>query len=141
MNNSRDAIIEFLNAIWGRRWYAIAVAWFICLAGWGAVATMPDQYEVSARVFVDTSTILRPLLRGIAVEPNIEDEVRLMRQTLLSRGNVEKVMRMTDLDLDVTTEESKNNLIASLQRNTTIGTLRGSPNLFLIWCLPLGTWH
>ena len=112
MNAGHDSILEFLNAIWGRRWYAIAVAWFVCLIGWGAVATIPDQYQVFARVFVDTSSLLRPLLRGIAVEPNIQDEVQLMRQTLLSRGNVEKVMRMTDLDLNVTTEAQKEGLIA-----------------------------
>lgn len=132
MNNGRDSIIEFLNAFWGRRWYAIAAAWFICLVGWSVVAVMPDQYQVSARVFVDTSSLLRPLLRGIAVEPNVEDEVRLMRQTLLSRGNIEKVMRMTDLDLNVTTEESKDKIISSLQRKTTISSERSAPNLFSI---------
>lgn len=132
MITGRDTILEFLNALWGRRWYAIAVAWLVCLAGWSTIAVMPDQYAVSARIYVDTSSILKPLLRGIAVEPNIEQEVRLIRQTLLSRANVEKVMRMTDLDLDVTTEEQKNKLIESLQRKTILSSPRREKNLFSI---------
>lgn len=126
MNNIQDIILEFLNSLWRRRWYAAAVTWFVCLVGWGAVATMPDQYQSSSRIYVDTSSLLRPLLRGVAIQPNVENEVRLMRQTLLNRGNVETVMRMTDLDLAITSAKNKDQFIASLIRKTRIGGGRGS---------------
>lgn len=132
MISGRDTILEFLNALWGRRWYAIAVAWLVCLAGWSTVAVMQDQFAVSARIYVDTSSILRPLLRGIAVEPNVQEAVRLMRQTLLSRDNVEKVMRITDMDLEATTEEKRDRLISSLQRKTILSSSRRGENLFSI---------
>ncbi len=79
MNPPSIQIQQYLNQLWERRWTIIAVSWFLCLAGWGYVALLPDIYRSSARIYVDTSSLLRPLLANIAVERNIRDEVLLMR--------------------------------------------------------------
>ncbi len=123
-------IQQFLNQLWKRRWTIIAVSWFLCLAGWGYVALLPDIYRSSARVFIDTTNLLRPLLRNIAVEPNIGDEVLLMRQTLLSKPNIEKVLRITDLDLTVKTPEGMEDLVTQVKRDTLLTSTE--TNLFSI---------
>jgi len=130
MNSPSVQIQQYLNQLWKRRWAIIAVSWFLCLAGWGYVALLPDIYQSSARIYVDTSNILRPLLKNIAVEPNIGHEVLLLRQTLLSKPNIQKVLRMTDLDLTVKTPEGMENLITQVTLDTRLTSTQ--TNLFSI---------
>jgi polysaccharide chain length determinant protein (PEP-CTERM system associated) len=87
------------RCIWKYRWRTITVAWVCALAGWAGVAMLPNEYQTSARVFVDTQSILKPLLSGMTSVPNVEQQVAIMSRTLLSRPNIERVMRMVDLDL------------------------------------------
>jgi polysaccharide chain length determinant protein (PEP-CTERM system associated) len=98
-------ILHLLKAIGKYRWHAVAITWIVALIGWGVVYKLPNQYEASARVYVDTQTILKPLLSGMTTLPNLNQQVQFMRRTLLSRPNVERVVR--DLDLDVSTRNSK----------------------------------
>ncbi|MES2116743.1 MAG: XrtA system polysaccharide chain length determinant [Pseudomonadota bacterium] len=92
-------LLSSLKGIWKYRWQAVAVMWLVATLGWAKVATLPDDYQTTARVFVDTQSILKPLLAGMTSVPNVEQQVAIMSRTLLSRPNVERVMRMVDLDL------------------------------------------
>src|SRR5207249_2086253 len=56
-------------------------------------------------------SILRPLLSGLAIQPNLEQQVSLMSRTLISRPNVEKLVRMADLDLRVKGQSDRDDLI------------------------------
>ena len=105
MNDVYEQIKFIVNSVWQRRFSALAVAWFVCLAGWTVVATMPNAYTSSARIFIDTSNILRPLLRGILVETDIDAELDLMKRMLTSRSSLSNVARLTDLDLTVSTPQ------------------------------------
>ena len=96
-------LLSSLKGIWKYRWHAVVVAWLVAIAGFIKVIMLPDEYQTSARVFVDTQTILKPLLAGMTSVPNTEQQVAIMSRTLLSRPNVERVMRMVDLDLGART--------------------------------------
>ena len=50
MQGLQDLRRRYAGPIWRLRWYAAGFAWFVCLAGWAAIAAMPDQYEAGARV-------------------------------------------------------------------------------------------
>jgi polysaccharide chain length determinant protein (PEP-CTERM system associated) len=91
------------KGVWKYRWYAVIVIWVVSIAGWIKVMTLPDDYQSSARVFVDTQSILKPLLSGMTSMPNVQQQVSIMSRTLLSRPNVERVMRMIDLDINAKT--------------------------------------
>jgi len=109
-------LLRYARGTWRYRWWMLGVAWAVCLVGWTIVARLPDQYMASARVFVDTSSVLRPYLRGLALNTDdTQKKIFLMTRTLLSRPNLEKVLRMTDLDLRATTEEDKDKLIKDLK--------------------------
>jgi polysaccharide chain length determinant protein (PEP-CTERM system associated) len=112
--------ITYLRGIWRFRWYAMGIAWLIAIVGWVYVSTLPDQYEASAQVLVDTDSMLRPLLRGLAVESNIDQRVQLMTTTLISRPNLEKLARMTDLDIHAKTPAEMDALLARLKQNITL---------------------
>jgi uncharacterized protein involved in exopolysaccharide biosynthesis len=53
-------ILTFLKAIGKYRWHAVVIAWIVALVGWTVVFKLPNQYEASARVYVDTQSILKP---------------------------------------------------------------------------------
>lgn len=120
MNDLYAQVVFYCNAIWQRRWYALVTAWVICISGWFFVATVPDTYVASGRLYVDTASMLRPLLKGLAVETNIRSEINLMKRTLLSRPNLQKVARMTDLDITATTPDDMERLLDRLAAKTTV---------------------
>ena len=126
-----DQILSYLRSAWYYRWHAAATAWIVALGGWTAVYLMPDRYEAHARVFVDTQSMLRPLLSGLAVQPNMDQVVSIMSRTLISRVNVEKVVQMVGSDLGHGTQDEHEQLIARLTRELTIRSA-GRENLYTI---------
>jgi polysaccharide chain length determinant protein (PEP-CTERM system associated) len=113
-------ILDEIRGAWRFRWHAMAVAWAVCLLGWAYIIRIPDVFEASARVYVDTQSALRPLLKGLAVEPDVDSDLAVVRQALLSRPRLEQVARDTDLDIRAKTPESMQTLIASLQQRLLI---------------------
>ena len=77
--------------LWRQRWLILSVAWLVALVGWLAVAALPDRFTAKAQIFVDTDSILGPLMNNLAVAPDVQGQVQMMRQTLLSRPNLEAV--------------------------------------------------
>jgi polysaccharide chain length determinant protein (PEP-CTERM system associated) len=121
-------ILDDLHGSWRFRWLALAVAWFICIAGWFGVFLIPNTYESNARVYVDTQSLLGPLLEGLAVKPNVDSELAVVRQALLSRPRLEKVARDTDLDILANTPAQSAALILDLQKRIVISTDAHTPN-------------
>ena len=118
-------ITTLLKAIWKYRWYAVIVSWIVAIAGWVFVYRMPDDYQASARVYVDTQSILAPLLASMTTVPNINQQVGFMRRTLISRPNVEKVIRTVDLDIKSNTPKQHEAMVDELMEKITItGTER-----------------
>lgn len=115
-------LLDELRGSWRFRWVGLAAAWVFCIAGWAFVFAMPNVFEATARVYVDSQTALGPLLRGLALDPNVESELSVVRQALLSKPNLEAVARKTDLDLRAKTPEGMQVLLASLQERITVTT-------------------
>lgn len=120
MDDLHKQFVFLVNTVWQRRFHALAVAWLVCVAGWAVVAFMPNVYTASARLLVDTSNVLRPLLKGIAVESDTEDRLDLMTETLTSRANMTAVARLTDLDLKAATPSDMDHLLDSLRARTKV---------------------
>lgn len=124
-------VLVYARGMLRHRWLVLLVAWLVCFVGWVVVYKMPDQYKASARVYVDTQSILKPLLSGLTVQTDIDQQIALMTRTLLSRPNLEKVARMTDLDLRGKEPEQMEGLLAGLGKEITMeGT--GRENLYTI---------
>ncbi|KGJ96767.1 XrtA system polysaccharide chain length determinant [Colwellia psychrerythraea] len=120
MQDLFEEIIDYLKGIWLKRRYIIIATWLICPLGWYAVSAMPDVYESEARVYVDTQSLLRPLLKGLTVETNPNTQIRLMIKTLLSRPNLERIARMTDLDVQANNNEEHEEILKDLKKNIKI---------------------
>jgi polysaccharide chain length determinant protein (PEP-CTERM system associated) len=119
------------RGMWQYRWPAVAVAWVVALAGAIVVFKIPDRYEASARIFVDTQTILKPLMSGLAIQPNVDQQVMMLSRTLISRPNVEKLVRMADLDLQGDSKLEREQLIEQLMRDLQIRSA-ARDNLYML---------
>ena len=124
MRELYEQLISYLKGIWRYRWFMMLVIWVVCIVGWGVVYQMPDKYESSARVNVDTQSMLQPLLRGLTISTNSGQRVRLVTRTLLSRPNLEKLARMTDLDLVALTPGDMEKLLDDLASDIGISSTR-----------------
>ncbi|MDR2112054.1 MAG: chain length-determining protein [Candidatus Accumulibacter sp.] len=113
-------VILILRGMWKHHWLGLLVAWVIALIGVVAVFRIPDRYEASARIYVDTQSILKPLMSGLAIEPNMDQQIMILSRTLISRPNLEKLVRMADLDLDITNKASLEAMIDELAKTLTI---------------------
>jgi polysaccharide chain length determinant protein (PEP-CTERM system associated) len=114
-------LIAFLKEIAKYRWYAMAVSWIVAVVGWIVVYQLPNDYQASARVYVDTQSILKPLLAGMTTVPNLDQQVTFMRRTLISRPNVERVMRMVDLDIKAKTVKDHEQIVDDLMAQIKVG--------------------
>jgi polysaccharide chain length determinant protein (PEP-CTERM system associated) len=130
VDNLRILVQQHLRAAWRRRWMGVIVAWLVCGLGWVGVYLIPNQFESSARMFVDADAILTPLLRGLAAESAPTTQLEILQRTLLSRPNMEKLISKTDLDLSVTSPADRERLISRLA--DTIRVVPQTRNLFTI---------
>lgn len=119
------------RGMWRHRWLGLLVAWVVTVVGSVVVLSVPDKYEASARIFVDTQSILKPLMSGLAVQPNVEQQVVMLSRTLISRPNVEKLIRMADLDLKVQTKSAQDALIDQLMKTLEIKNV-GRDNIYVL---------
>jgi len=110
----RSLLYRYAKAGWRYRWAALALTWLICGVGWAAVMAMPNSYESSARLYVDTDAVLTPLLRGIAVDSSAAGQIEVFQKTLLSTPNLEKLISKTGLDLRAIGPGAREQLVQQL---------------------------
>lgn len=120
--------LTHLRGMWHRRWIGLAVAWLAAIIGVAVATRIPERYEASARVFVDTQSLLRPLMEGLSIQPNVDQQVAMMSRTLLSRPTVEKLVRMADLDAGITTEPDRAALIEGVAKGLQLTGGMGGPS-------------
>src|SRR5258708_9653714 len=131
MDELLETGLRHLRGMGHRRWIGLAVAWIAAIVGMAVVFRIPEKYEASARVYVDTQSLLRPVMAGLAIQPNLDQQVALMSRTLISRPNVEKLVRMADLDLRVKSNAEREEVIDNLMKSLQLGG-NVSTNIYLI---------
>lgn len=130
----RETIAQLIGQVrgaWRYRWQALGVAWVVAIIGWAVTMSLPPIYEARARVYVDTDSVLKPLLNGLAVNPDTDNRVNMMARMIMGRANLERVARETDLSLRAHSPEQFDELINSLARHVTLeGGNGGVSNVF-----------
>ena len=120
MEDILQQVKSLLRGAWKHRRLGVLSAWLIGAIAAGVILRIPDKYEASARIFVDTQSILKPLMSGLAIQPNIDQQVMMLSRTLISRPNIEKLIRMSDADLNVQSKGAQEDLIERLTKTLEI---------------------
>lgn len=109
-------IFDALHGIWQRRWIGLIVAWVAALAGTVVLLRIPDRFEASSRIFVDTETVLKPLLSGLTVQPDVNEQIGMLARTLITRPNLETLIRNADLSILMKDDRDRERLIEDLTK-------------------------
>ena len=121
MNNAVEAWIDgaqrILRLTVHRRWTALGAAtatWLLAATG---ILFIHDRYQATARVYVDTQTVLKPLMQSLTFQPDIEQQVSMLARTLISRPNVEELVERPELRLDRPGTAARERAIAVLMND------------------------
>jgi polysaccharide chain length determinant protein (PEP-CTERM system associated) len=125
MKEQLEAVLDLARSAWRFRWTALAVAWVVALLGALVVLVMPSRYQSRAQIYLDTRSVLRPLLQGLAVSPQTQDQSDVVRHALLARPSLDQVATHVGLYGEHPTPESKERLLTALQEEITI---KGDPS-------------
>ncbi len=130
MSNIIEQLLGYLKSVWQYRWIGLIVSWAVGLLAAIVIYQIPNRYEATTRVYADTQSVLPKLMAGIAVPHSVEEQLATLSRILISRPNVEKVLRMTDLDLSAKTTSDRDQLIDAVAGSTAIKVT--GKNLFVI---------
>lgn len=126
-----QAQIKRLSALtWQRRRLVVGVAWIAALILAPLATLAPNYYEASAKIYVDTQTVLKPLLAGLTYQPDIEQQLRMLARTVISRPNVERMVDRPELGLTAN-GASREKAVTRLMDQIKI-TPSGTGNLYAI---------
>src|SRR4051812_4518255 len=120
-----------LAGMWRYRWWGLGVTWAVCLLGWLVIFAIPNKYESAAKVYIDTDTVMRPLMAGMTITPNVDQEVEVMMRTLVTRPNIEQVAKLSDPGLAHASQAQLSARADEIQKNITLRPL-DTKNLFNI---------
>ncbi len=131
MDDILGPVLAQLRATWSRRWAGLLVAWIVAAVAAVVVWRVPERWEADARVYVDTQTVLRPLLSGLAVQPDVDQMVSILARTLITRPNLEKLVGMAKLLPPGANQQTFDRMIEKLQAEIQISAA-GDRDLYVI---------
>lgn len=92
-------ITDEFSRVWFHRGFGLFLAWCVVIVAALIALALPDRYNARAQIYVNTDSLLRPLLKGLAIAPNLEQQVAVLQKTLLTDVNLSKVLLQLDEDL------------------------------------------
>ena len=122
-------VIAFLAGAWRYRWQGLAACWAVCLIGWLGIWAIPDQYAVQAIVYIDTDNVLGPLMRGLTVPEDQDQQVAIMLKSMTTRPNLEQIVRLVNPNASKMTPADLEKAVAVLNKNIQMEP-EGVKNLF-----------
>lgn len=134
MGSEAEVLLErwksIFRALRKHRWVALGTAASVAVAGGVVTALRADRYEASARIYVDTQTVLKPLMAGLTYQLDTDQQVRMLARTLISRPNVERLIAIPELQVVPTSAAEREKAIARLMEQIkVVGAVSGG-NLY-----------
>lgn len=87
----------------------------------GVVASyvLPKKYEAQSTVFIEQS-VISDLVKGIAITPSMDAKIKVLSVSMLSRENLNRVLRILDKDLELTTDAKREAYLEELRTRINI---------------------
>ena len=132
MNTWLERAVWMWRAAYRWRWLALGVGALAAVIGAASLQFIPTRYEAKGRIAVDTQTALKPLLTGLTYQPDVDQQVRMLAGTLISRPNVARLLEMPALAREPTLAAfPRDEMVGRLMRDIKF-TPTTTPNLYQI---------
>ena len=115
-----DNLIEQLRGLWRFRSIGMAVAWAVLVLALLAITVLPNRYEASATVFVNTQTAMSAATRTLTLDENTDSQIQLVREALLGGPQLGKIADDTGLTARARTPEERQQAIDKLRNQIQI---------------------
>jgi protein tyrosine kinase modulator len=115
MMHQLDNLLEQLRGLWRFRWTGVAVAWAVLLLSLVVITLLPNRYEASATVFVNTQTAVGAATRTLTLDENTDSQIQLVREALLGGPQLGKIADDTGLTARARTPEERQKVIDKLR--------------------------
>ena len=127
-------VLLHLRAMWKYRWRGLFAFFCVAFVSAAIILLIPKQYEASARIYANTDSILKPLMEGMTVQPNIDQRVVMLSRVVISRPNVEHLIHATGLDENVKTPDQREGLVDGVMKKLALerSDERGATNIFIV---------
>ena len=112
-----------------RRWLVLATTASVAVVAAIGIGSVHDRYQATARIYVDTQTVLKPLMVSLTFQPDIDQQVSMLARTLISRPNVEKLVALPELELDAADASAHDRIVTKLMNDIRIVPV-GAGNLY-----------
>jgi polysaccharide chain length determinant protein (PEP-CTERM system associated) len=86
---------------------------------WGGFI-WPETYEAKSTVFIQRSTMMDPLIKGVGTSSSMEERLKTLQNSLTSRNIMERVIKKLDIDTEAKTPQKLESLIDGMQKNITV---------------------
>lgn len=118
-----------IRRMWDRRWLAAGIAWTTAAVLAGGILMIRDRYEASTKIYVDTQTALKPLMVGLAFQPDMDQQFRMLTRTLISTPNVELLYKNPQIGLKPPPPQKFDQAVEQMKQKIKV-TPSGAGNLF-----------
>ena len=117
--NDLTVYLNYLKAIHHHRYVFIIVALLTMTLVTAFSYTLPKKYQADSTVFIETN-VINSLVRGIAVTPDMQSRIRVLRYSLLSRDMLTKTLTEMDSDIFTKSEAEQQAFIGKLTERVNI---------------------
>lgn len=120
MMHQLDDLLEQFRGMWRFRRIGLIVAWAVLLFALVAITVLPNRYEASATVFVNTQTAVSAATRTLTLDENTDSQIQLVREALLGGPQLGKIADDTGLTARAVTLEERQKVIDKLRNQIQI---------------------
>jgi len=120
MQQDLSEIYFYVKGMLKYRRVAILVMLFVCTCAWLYVFLMPNKFESKAKVHIDSATVIRPLMRGMVIDPDVSAMIRIIQQLMFTRPNLEKIIELSLLNNTKNKAKDNTDVIEKLKTDITI---------------------
>jgi polysaccharide chain length determinant protein (PEP-CTERM system associated) len=99
---------------------AIFLSLILCICAWIFVFLMPDKYESKAKVHIDTANVIRPLMKGMVIDPDVGSMIRIIQQLMFTQPNLEKIVELSLINKHFKDGQEKIDFFEKLKKEITI---------------------
>ncbi|MDA3808288.1 MAG: hypothetical protein PF440_10325 [Thiomicrorhabdus sp.] len=112
MQNFKE-ILRYLRALYRYR-YLFALVSLVVMTVIGAYSfTLPKKYSADTTVFIEKN-LIDSLVKGIAISPDINDKIRVLRYAILSRDLITKTLEEVGSDVFTKSAAEQQNYISKM---------------------------